>query len=302
MEPALSRTVATVKAALNLEQDVVRELIALGTVDKVWAWVDELDEAEREVVRKWMKRRPGQRHLPGKHNQKLHGRPGGRSEYVAGEWDRIEGHDALVNDSMDQMQAAMGDDWNDNADAFFRPRMEETVGDGIMLKNGEFRISSGNRDDLPHLERTAAQVDRLHDTVPVKKATIIIVDGHGSNRGGTTNGDHVSLNRDVFTSPKTSSHLMSSRPSAEYVISHEYGHVAHAAGVPAARMTTKYAEYKNTRRDVHIDPTNGISQYARVDSKEMFAEMFANFAMSGGTTKNKPTQDYASTFGWKAPA
>jgi hypothetical protein len=75
-----------------------------------------------------------------------------------------------------------------------------------------------------------------------------------------------------------------------YVLTHEWGHVVTPKETerPALRAAFEvYGEF--------------LSEYGQTSEAEAYAEAFAEWVLTRGTTSNAGVQGYAKRFGWKVP-
>lgn len=84
-----------------------------------------------------------------------------------------------------------------------------------------------------------------------------------------------------------------------YILAHEYGHVLDIRDSEHAPWASDSAG-----EDMYWRMLGDIPQYAQTSEHhygEAFAEMFAEWWLSGGTTSNQAAHVYAKRFGWKLP-
>lgn len=86
--------------------------------------------------------------------------------------------------------------------------------------------------------------------------------------------------------------------SRTWTIVHEWGHAIDDGGLTGAPRNTFFGK---VRKEFAEGPPNGLSGYGRTDKWEGYAESFADWWTSRGTTTNPATRAYAERYGWRHP-
>lgn len=82
--------------------------------------------------------------------------------------------------------------------------------------------------------------------------------------------------------------------TARYITAHEFGHAIDTGSEERPTISDFWV------RRLNEGDTTEVSSYGRSGSREAHAELFAEWAMSGGTTTNPAAREYAAEQGWGA--
>jgi hypothetical protein len=220
------------------------------------------------------------RHLPGKHNQQKHG-TGGNGTQLAGTWTK-----------------------------------KKTSETSTVWQSGEHKITNYAGGDGPYavsdkyVERVVIKtVDDLQATNPVDGPIDVRImprlkvrEFENSKEMKTVNGVNilgtgaiklngsVAGNKSIGVSNKNPASM--GKDSLQTTLVHEWGHAIDRRET----VTPKGSRYPSPKG---IAPLKTVSKYGETNVFEAYAENFAEFYLSKGTTTNKAATDSAKEFGWK---
>jgi hypothetical protein len=269
--------------------------------DHVLAWyvlvgdpqaLAESDRRETEVASAF--------HLPGKHNQKTHGRGGG------GSWKRVD-NAKVEEENYQKLRQEMHGIYpailDEGEEAWLQDMVRVPAGTRIYeLGDGKIRLQVSGRARLTDANITAAQktIENLNRKFPVTEKVDVHLDPAGSFPVpeltlGETTGNSIRINDLAFNPGYSVEGTGLAHPAAFYrdpagaTIAHEWGHVVENTVDPDAVRSTFHDNFE------------GVSRYAQnafssAAPSEGFAECFADFAM--GDHSLPATTAYAKQFGW----
>jgi hypothetical protein len=84
----------------------------------------------------------------------------------------------------------------------------------------------------------------------------------------------------------------------EYTLAHEWGHHIDINNLLAEKRAARSLALTRLKTEF---PDAFVSKYAKTNEKEFYAEMFAEWFGTSGTTNNALVQAMAKEFGWKVP-
>lgn len=198
---------------------------------------------------------------------------------------------------------------------FVHPTDLELIKTGIVYKNGPIQVqfySAGKSVPKKMQQKLLKEVEELQITNPRKEMSIMVASNRGNAYGSAVLGDakiwikpdtvktDISLSREAnFKMP-----MITQVAQRQYTLAHEWGHSLDEGGtflktksVQNATTTKLIEELKEEYKGKAF-----MSQYSGENTKEFYAEMFAEFYLSKGTTDNPLVQAMAKEFLWKAPA
>lgn len=182
---------------------------------------------------------------------------------------------------------------------------QQLINNGTVLVNGplELRVyGKGMEVPQENLQEILNHLDGLQVSNPKSEEVFLTI---GASKEGAY-GWAVVDGKDIWLAPKTAK---MDRPNLDeggawkmpvlrttkqylYTLTHEWGHHIDVRG--QAAITRKITALKKKY------PDSFRSGYSRKDRYEFYAEMFAEFYLTGGKTENELVQAMAETFGWKA--
>lgn len=238
---------------------------------------------------------------------------GGHSTTVDGKplpegWTRVNERDIRDN---------VADEWV--AEGMERSVAEATVdrlfaiSSPVVYTDGKVTVRMGaGPSGLPdeHHERAVKQIHTMQQVAPLDHATIRIDDyyvttGSGSTVPigvlGWTSFEHpdkpghavIALRPSLWTDEKTHSGTIpfNVRTGSDYVVAHEWGHaVVQPKAMGGGKEGSLYQMFGSSAKDV--------SGYALTSPAEFYAEIFADWHASHGTTTRPVTRKAAKEFGW----
>lgn len=186
---------------------------------------------------------------------------------------------------------------------------------GIVYQNGpiEVQFYSAGANIAPKIQKDLLkEVEELQILNPRQKMTIHVASNAGDAYGSALLGD-----AQIWLKPTTVMHVTPNKAERgfkmpaigevsqrRYTLAHEWGHTLDEGGhftrtESIQNATTKQIieDLKNEYRD-----TAFMSRYSGENTKEFYAEMFAEFYLTNGQTNNALVQAMAKKFAWKAPA
>jgi hypothetical protein len=189
------------------------------------------------------------------------------------------------------------------------------VKSGIVYNNGPIKVmfySAGTKVPQKLQQKLLKEIEELQITNPRKEMTIFVASNRGNAYGSALLGDaKIWLRPDTVMSDtptgREAGHKMPAITTVaqrQYTLAHEWGHTLDEGGSftrteSIQNATTKrlIEEYKEQFKDKAF-----MSAYSGENTKEFYAEMFAEFYLTKGTTDNPLVQAMAKEFLWKAPA
>lgn len=179
---------------------------------------------------------------------------------------------------------------------------------GTIYKNGKIEVQfyfGGSK--VPDADRKAVIeiVEKLQTTNPKNRAFIHIEKESKTKYGWAYGGKSdlwitpkVAMSKEVGVSEGTfKMPIRKDVTQREYTLAHEWGHLIDNIEDGVQVSTTKQA-IDQIKKEF---PNAFKSGYSATNSKEFYAEMFAEYWNSKGQTTNELVQAMAVKFGWKAP-
>ena len=235
-------------------------------------------------------------------------------KHVPGQWTQIS-RDEIRDSVIDRLHAAnprfTREQIADYVDSGRIPKADVSlIKKGIVYKNGEVTVqfySTGA--SLPQKVKDGVMetVDRLQVANPVEKLTVSIGSESSTKHGwAIINGDQ------MWITPKTARDLSPNlgegsgfkMPSLlevsqrDYTLAHEWGHLIDF-GASVRSGSQNPVTTSIITRIVEENPSAFRSRYSGKNTKEFFAEMFAEWFSTGGQTTNPIVQAMAKEFQWK---
>jgi len=182
---------------------------------------------------------------------------------------------------------------------------------GIVMKNGPVKLqyySGGTSVPKKVQQEIMDQVDLLQTLNP-KSTTVRVTIGankKGAYGWATLNGE------DIWLAPKTAKTItpnkieggkykmpaLSETAQWKYTLTHEWGHHIDEGSAFFGQATSTTQAIDRLKKQF---PDSFKSLYSENNTKEFYAEMFAEYFLTKGTTPNLLVQGMAKEFGWKAP-
>lgn len=189
------------------------------------------------------------------------------------------------------------------------------VKSGIVYKNGPIKVmfySAGTKVPKDIQEKFLKDIEELQITNPRNEMTIFVASNRGNAYGSALLGDaKIWIKPDtVMTNTSNLGELNHKMPAIgrvsqrRYTIAHEWGHTLDEGGSFTKTESIQNATTKKIIEDLkkEFEGKAFMSQYSGENTKEFYAEMFAEFYLTKGTTDNPLVQAMAQKFNWKAPA
>jgi len=189
------------------------------------------------------------------------------------------------------------------------------VKSGIVYNNGPIRVmfySAGTKVPKNLQEKLLKEVEELQILNPRKEMTIFVASNRGNAYGSALLGDaKIWLKPDTVMTDKPIAleggykmPAITTVPQRQYTLAHEWGHTLDEG---ASFTRTESIQNATTKRIIeeYKEEFAGkafMSTYSGENTKEFYAEMFAEFYLTKGTTDNPLVQAMAKEFLWKAPA
>jgi SPP1 gp7 family putative phage head morphogenesis protein len=235
--------------------------------------------------------------------------------FVAGEWTKLTREEIKESSILTAMRLRPNWGRKDIESIFEGSRMSRAdkalLEKGTVYRNGKIEVQfyfGGSK--VPEADRLAILkiIDELQATNPKERA-IIHIEKESSTKYGWAygGGEH------IWITPKVA---MTGQPPVgagegtfkmpvrnkisqrEYTLSHEWGHLIDNIDEGIQDATQKMA-IEALKKDF---PEAFRSKYSLENTKEFYAEMFAEYFNTGGLTDNPLVLAMAERFKWKAPA
>lgn len=232
-----------------------------------------------------------------------------RGNFVPGEWHKKTG-DEIFQDYMDQIKERYGHNPKLMQLAMQNPDREmlAMAKNGSLYKNGNIEVQFF-RGGASVSEKTKKEflelVDKLQVTNGKDKLTIIIGTSKKDAYGWAIAGGE-----QIWIAPSTIK-MAAVRPSEylskhkmpvleqlkqwQYTLAHEWGHHIDVKDVYSPQGLEQMMMIKRLRTEF---PDAFVSKYATTNDREFYAEMFAEWFGSGGTTDNQLVQAMAKELQW----
>jgi hypothetical protein len=156
------------------------------------------------------------------------------------------------------------------------------------------------------------EVEELQILNPREKMTIHVASNAGNAYGSALLGD-----AQIWLKPSTVTHVTPNKgelgfkmpvigevSQRRYTLAHEWGHTLDEGGSFTRTESIQNAMTKQVIEDFkkEFEGKAFMSKYSGENTKEFYAEMFAEFYLTNGQTSNPLVQAMAKKFAWKAPA
>jgi hypothetical protein len=189
------------------------------------------------------------------------------------------------------------------------------VKSGIVYSNGPIRVmfySAGTKVPKNLQEKLLKEIEELQILNPRKEMTIFVASNRGNAYGSALLGDAkiwlkpdtVMADRPIALEGGYKMPAITTVPQRQYTLAHEWGHTLDEGGSFTRTESIQNATTKRIIEEYKEEFTGKafMSQYSGENTKEFYAEMFAEFYLTKGTTDNPLVQAMAKEFLWKAPA
>lgn len=189
------------------------------------------------------------------------------------------------------------------------------VKSGIVYNNGPIRVmfySAGTKVPKNLQEKLLKEVEELQILNPRKEMTIFVASNRGNAYGSALLGDaKIWLKPDTVMTDKPIAleggykmPAITTVPQRQYTLAHEWGHTLDEGASFTRTESIQNATTKKIIEDLkkEFEGKAFMSTYSGENTKEFYAEMFAEFYLTKGTTDNPLVQAMAKEFLWKAPA
>jgi hypothetical protein len=233
--------------------------------------------------------------------------------FVPGQWRQItsaEIKEDVITEYLSRynmMEREKVIDWIDRGK--FGKETTALIEKGIVMKNGQVKLqfySGGTSVPKKVQKEIMDHVDLLQATNP-KSTTLRVTIGKSKRNAygwATLNGE------DIWLAPKTAKTIMpnlieggkfkmpalAENPQWKYTLTHEWGHhIDEGSSFFGQAVETEQAIARLKREF----PDAFKSGYSGENTKEFYAEMFAEYFLTEGTTTNVLVQGMAKEFNWK---
>lgn len=188
---------------------------------------------------------------------------------------------------------------------------------GIVLKNGPIRamfVDSGLKLNEKERSGLLKSIENLQTVAP-KEAMTVVVTQTGKKRayGSAILGDakifiKPDVAKDLNPLPKEIGFKMpmiAKVPHRDYTLTHEWGHSIDIGGrfgrTTSIQNRETMAKIKKLKKQYADVPDAFVSEYAQTNTKEFYAEMYAEWILTKGATANPLVRAMAKEFGWNKP-
>ena len=189
------------------------------------------------------------------------------------------------------------------------------VKSGIVYNNGPIRVmfySAGTKVPKNLQAKLLKEVEELQILNPRQEMTIFVASNRGNAYGSALLGDAkiwlkpntVMADRPIALEGRYKMPAITTVPQRQYTLAHEWGHTLDEGASFTRTESIQNATTKKTIEDLkkEFEGKAFMSTYSGENTKEFYAEMFAEFYLTKGTTDNSLVQAMAKQFNWKAPA
>ena len=234
------------------------------------------------------------------------------SEFVPGQWTRVD-KDQIRKEYEDKINEKYKDNYLyrnlllSQPDKATKALMEK----GVVYRNGnieaQFYLGGATISEKTKQE-IIDYIEQLQLTNGKEKLTVVI----GNSKKGAY-GWAVTGGNQIWIAPSTvrmktpnplewkSGHKMPvlrNMKQWEYTLAHEWGHHIDINNLLAEKRAARSLALTRLKTEF---PDAFVSKYAKTNEKEFYAEMFAEWFGTSGTTNNALVQAMAKEFGWKVP-
>jgi hypothetical protein len=187
---------------------------------------------------------------------------------------------------------------------------------GIVYANGPVRVqffSTGKKVKEKTRLKLLEEVEELQTIAPKSEMTIIVASERGNAYGSALLGDAkiwlkpslVNSDNPLIAELGFKMPVIAKVPHRQYTLTHEWGHTIDTGGsfdlgtsIQSAITKKRIEELKKEYANV---PEAVVSGYSNKNTKEFYAEMYAEYVLTKGTTKNPLVLAMAKEFGWNKP-
>jgi hypothetical protein len=231
--------------------------------------------------------------------------------FVPGQWSKLE-KEQIRKEYEDKIRERYA-----NNEAFMNILIKQPdkatkalIEKGVIYRNGNIEVqfySGGASVSEKTKQAIVEHIERLQLSNGKEKLTVTI----GSSKKGAY-GWAISGGNQIWIAPSTvkmktpnplewqSGHKMpvlQNMNQWEYTLAHEWGHHIDINDLQAQKRAMQTLAINKLKNEF---PDAFVSKYATTNEKEFFAEMFAEWFGTAGTTANPLVQAMAKEFGWKA--
>lgn len=187
---------------------------------------------------------------------------------------------------------------------------------GRIIQNGPIEVqlySAGSKVSPAGEKKLLQSIEKLQAVAPKDKMTIMVASEKGNAYGSAILGDaKIWLKPSTVMDDKPLKNEIGFKmpsiavvPHRDYVLAHEWGHTieknptfTNRQSIQDAATTAKIEELKKEFANV---PEAIISNYAKTNTKEFYAEMYAEWFVTNGETANPLVRAMAKAFVWDKP-
>lgn len=240
------------------------------------------------------------------------------SVFVPGQWtklSRVEIENRLIDS---YMAANPRYSRSEIIDFFQQGRVKKAdlamIKSGRVLKNGPIEVefySAGAKVTPAAEKKLLESIEELQKYMPKDKMTFIVASERGNAYGSAILGD-----AKIWLKPST---VMDSKPlksevgfkmpsisavpHRDYTLAHEWGHTVDIGGTFTRKESIQNSlttmKIERLRKEFKDNPLAFVSGYSNKNTKEFYAEMFAEFFLTKGQTNNPLVLAMAKEFNWK---
>jgi hypothetical protein len=235
--------------------------------------------------------------------------------FVPGQWRRLtsdEIKEDVVQNFMTRRKLLTREQIIDRIDrGLFGKETTSLINKGIIMQNGPVKIQYyGGGTTVPKKvqQEILDHVDLLQTLNPKSTTVRVTIGANKRNAYGwaTLNGE------DIWLAPKTAKTVLpntreggsykmpalSETPQWKYTLTHEWGHHIDNGDGWAGQALASTQAIERIKKEFPLEFRSG---YSGQNTKEFYAEMFAEYFLTKGTTPNLLVQGMAKEFGWKVP-
>ena len=235
--------------------------------------------------------------------------------FVPGQWKKLspdEIKEIVVENFMTRRNLLTREEIINRIDrGLFGKETTSLINKGIIMQNGQVRIQyygGGTTVTKKVQKEIMDHLDLLQTLNPKSTKVRVTIGANKKNAYGwaTLNGE------DIWLAPKTAKMVLpntrdggkfkmpalSENPQWKYTLTHEWGHHIDDGDGWAGQAIASTQAIERIKKEF---PDAFQSRYSGENTKEFYAEMFAEYFLTNGTTTNLLVQGMAKEFGWKVP-